>query len=279
MSRILCANYFGEGTLGRTYRRLARVLAFTATQHCPGWDVQIHHLERVPAYTSALGNASHVYNAQNLAAWDAVIQQAREGDEVLFLDADTMIVNPLDPVWDAPFDVAYTVRTKGAIPLNAGVVAVRVSDRTRRFCARWSATCQHFLRHEAAHRPWRRKYKGINQSSLGALLEAHDHGCQIAPLTCLEWNCENTEWASFDPRRTRIVHLKSGLRRAILGVMRPKPEMQPLVAIWRELDAAVGPDPTVAVPAPRTLPPSGPIRKVYVPAGGLRPAVRVVRIV
>ncbi len=232
----LAAVYFGTGGAGDQYGRLARVLEYTATLHCPDWRIQIDRAT-VPHYNSSLGVNSHVTNSQKLEWWRGVVRGAEDGDRILLMDSDMAIVRPLDPVWDLSFDLAYTMRETGRLPLNGGVVFLRVSPRVRAFVDRWFEINQKFLADAAAHRPWRTKYAGINQASFGYMLEREAHGCELTRITCREWNCENTTWAFYDPTITRIVHLKSGLRRALFGAV-PRSEHKTLIAAWHKLEAA-----------------------------------------
>lgn len=234
---ILAAAYFGSGSAGDQYGRLARVLEYTAAIHCPDWRIRVERLTAPPTFTSALGVHSHVTNSQKLEWWRSIIIDAEDGDRVLLIDADMMITRPLEDVWAMPFDLAYTIREEGRLPLNGGVVFVRVSPASRRFVDRWFAVNQRFLANANDHRHWRTKYAGINQAAFGFMLERErDPGLAIARLTCHEWNSENTTWAKFDPAQTRIVHLKSGLRRALFG-MPAKSEHKRLIALWHSLEA------------------------------------------
>lgn len=234
---ILAAVHFGIGGAGDQYGRLARVLEYTASVHCPDWTIRVERNPRVAAYTSALGVHSHVTNSQKLEWWRSIVTAAEDGDRVLLIDADMMITRPLDEVWATPFDLAYTIREEGRLPLNGGVVFVRVSPASRRFVDRWLAVNLKFLANANEHRHWRTKYAGINQAAFGYMLERErDPALELARLTCHEWNSENTTWAKFDPNVTRIVHLKSGLRRALFG-MPGKREHQRLIALWHSLEA------------------------------------------
>lgn len=51
---------------------------------------------------------------------------------------------------------------------------------------------------------------------------------------------EDSAWESFDPRKTRIVHVKSALRRAIFDGKAEdmaRPGVQRLVEVWKGLEA------------------------------------------
>lgn len=257
--RRICAVSFGppdggwSGDHGARYARLIRVLAHTAAIHCGNWDRQIIHQAEAPAdMVSAKGNPSHVWNTQKLHAWCAAIDASLDGDDVVLMDADTFITRSLDPLWDLPFDVAYTARReahRGAkFPHNGGVVSLRVSARTRQFMGLWRAINDEFLSNAVRHQQWWPQYQGINQSAFGCLLETGDHGCDVLGLPCLEWNCENSEWANFTPKITRIVHVKSKLRRALFDIPNPRDGQshRVLVDLWRSLEAdALAPQPVL----------------------------------
>lgn len=238
---VLAAPYFGAGQLGERYRRMADVLRYTAERHCPAWTIRVDQISP-PPYVSTMGNASHAYNTQKLEWWCEVVRRAADGDRVLLMDADMIVVRPLDPIWEQPFDLAYTKRHTGTLPLNGGVVFLRVSPLVRQCLTTWWQINCRFLADAQAHRPWRAKYAGINQASFGYLLE-HEMltdfaALDVRTLTCREWNCENTEWAGYDPAFTRILHFKSGLRRALFGEQ-PNPKFRPLCDQWHALEKSM----------------------------------------
>lgn len=218
------------------WSRLSRVLAHTAAVHCPTWEARIETVAP-PKNRRDVGVPSHVDNTHKLAWWADRVREATDGDQLLLIDADTAILKPLDDIWRESFDVAYTVRSGFFAPFNAGVVFLRVSPLTRAFMDRW-VTLNTELQHVTA-KPWRKRYGGVNQASLGALLEETDAmGLTVKPLPCRIWNCEDSAWAHFDPMETRILHIKSGLRRACLhSVPVIEPELKPLMALWRGLEA------------------------------------------
>lgn len=224
------------------YDRLARVLAHTAAVHCPGWDVRIERISPdLPA--PCTGNPSHAWNTSKLDWWNAVVQSCEDGDRVVLMDADMVIVRPLDPVWDRPFDLAYTVRRKSesSLPFNGGFVALRVSERTKAVMQRWQMVNDLMCREGTDHAAYHRKYAGMNQSSFGCLLEtgAFD-GIQVAELSCQEWNC--CEWGGFKDN-TRVLHIKSRLRRAVFQCAPPTHpqygDLRPLVDLWYRLEGDV----------------------------------------
>lgn len=234
--RRLVSCYF-DG-LGINWPRMARVLAYTAGLHCPGWQLALTQL--APPVRRFTENTNHLANTAKLAHWCDAVSAAADGDELLLIDADTFIVRPLDDLWESPFDVAYTVRPPGyPMPLNAGVIFLRASPTTQRFMVAWRERNQQMLRDRALLARWW-KYRGINQAALGSLLE--EEGGELGhllPLPCREWNCEDSSWESFAPDVTRIVHVKAALRRAVFPPV-PRANTSHLGALatrWRTLEA------------------------------------------
>jgi hypothetical protein len=228
--------FFGD-TSNRQWTRLADVLRFTAARHCPTWDRRVVRVTPVPR-VSAMGVLSHAANTQKMDEWHRLITESKDGEEVLLIDSDTMILRPLDDVWNEPFDMAYTTKEQSRFPFNSGVVFFRVSDRVRAFVDGWHAENLRMLKNRVYHQDWRRKYGGINQASLGSILHRNAHfGLTLLKLPCSEWNCEDSSWATFNPDVTRIVHIKSALRRAVIGPGVVPRDYVRLVKVWRGLEA------------------------------------------
>lgn len=231
----LAATCFLFPDVARVYTRLADVLEASAAVHCPTWQRDI---ERVPPPSRVNMSEAFDANVHKMTRWCARLETADDGDAIVFMDADTVIVQPLDPIWSEPFDLAYTVKPGARYPFNTGVVAVRVSDRVRTFFRAWHDECRRMQPNtaeaKAHHRTWRRRYGGIHQAALGCVFAAGAaDGLQLATLPCRVWNCEDLHWTTFDPAETRILHVKSGLRRAVLGFSPVPHRLRPAVAYWR----------------------------------------------
>lgn len=220
------------------YPRLARVLDFTARRHCPSWEIDVRRIEE-PKIHGNLGRFAGD-NHRKLEEWVAAVDVAPDGTGVLLLDADTFVCRPLDDLWDLDFDFAYTVRPPGArLPINAGVIAVRAGDRSRRFLHAWLDRDLAFLRRpDGDMKDWRKRYGGQNQASLGATLTVGFNpvpDLAVSALPCETWNCEDLCWSTFSPE-TRIVHVKSALRMDIfnLGLA---PRVKHLSDLWKALES------------------------------------------
>lgn len=235
MSRRLEACYFAiAGSDGR-WDRLARVLDWTARAQLPGWQVTVNRLAAAPM-PNHLGSRTYASNTEKLDHWATVVEASHDGDELLLIDADTMIVRPLDDIWARDFDVAYTTKTKGKFPLNGGVIFLRVSSKVKAFMRAWATENRRLFETSPRIAPWMFSHGGVNQASLAAVL-ATAPDLTVLELPCTEWNCEDTSWATFDPAVTRIVHVKGGpvaggLRAACLSQFAPDPTLAELRALW-----------------------------------------------
>jgi hypothetical protein len=243
-SPTIVVRYFDEPGADR-WARLAGVLARSIARWCPEWTLDLQELPPASGLSSPLGLKRDVGNTRKLDAWAAAIAAAVPGDRVLLLDADTLVRRPLDEVWDAPFDVAYTTKpVEARHPFNGGVIFLRVSAATQAFMATWARENRRMLDDPSHHQVWRPAFGGINQSALGMLLKQGGHGLQVKRLPCAEWNLEDEHWDVFDPDRARIVHYKSDLQRALFG--KAERTYGSLVKEWHA--AAAMPQETTVIP-------------------------------
>lgn len=228
------------------YERHARVLEYSALKNTPGWAVHVRQIADA-AFRAARcrGNASsYSYNTHKLMDWEQVVREAPEGEQLLICDADLMVLRPLDPIWDLDFDVAITEkRGLTKLPLNGGVVFLRVNARSRAWFAAWLDWNMRLLANGPLHDALRRKYAGMNQAALGGLIESGDSDrlAFVREIPCREWNCESATWRMFDETAPpRIVHVKGALRRALMDPRSENaladPQRKAIAAIWRQLE-------------------------------------------
>jgi hypothetical protein len=222
-----------------TWPRLAAVFQASAAAWCPGWDLRIRQWP-APAHRPGARASSYLANTYKLEGWAQAVAGAEDGDELVLTDADMLVTGAVDAIWDHAFDVAYTERPDCRVPLNAGVVFVRVSAASRRFLALWLEENARMFDSAAEFAPWRHKYIGLNQAALGKVLETRgaDHQAQVLAVPCATWNCENESWVHFD-ETTRIVHIKDNLRQACFRQGPTPPGCDAIVARWRAIDREV----------------------------------------
>lgn len=229
--------YFEMGDLPGRWTRLARVLAASAAVHCPAWHVRVEALDSRPD-PALIGTQAHIRNTHKLGWWHARVMEATDGDRLLLIDADTVILRPLEDVWALDFDLAYTTKRGGLFPFNAGVIFLRVSDPVRAFMSAWLAENARLMATAQDRHLWVRRYGGVNQAALGHVLDQRPRNLQLRELPCAEWNCEDDSWPRFDPAVTRILHVKSALRRACLSVLDETPALAPMSQTWRAYETA-----------------------------------------
>lgn len=251
MSPRLYSCWFEVGGTGAWpavwYERHARVLEYSARVNAPGWQVDVEKIGPPTPRRAALGggpSSSYVYNTHKLERWWQVVQEATDSDRLLLIDADTMVLRPLDPVWDTEFDVAITVKTGiTRLPMNAGVVFVRVNARSKAWFEAWWTWNLRLLGNRSEHLRYRRTYAGMNQAALGALMEHEGRSlATVVEIRCEQWNCETATWATYDPTNPpRIVHVKGCMRR---GLMAPTtyrltdPKRRAIADEWIRLERA-----------------------------------------
>lgn len=234
MKPVLEACYFG----GRDpiFPRLASAFVRSAERQCATWDRRVQLIDAPPR--PGTRRLQHHQNTVKLAHWRRVVQQAPDGTCLLLADADLLILLPIDDIWERSFDLAYTVK-RHVFPFNLGVIFLRVSDRTRAAMETWWRANLELLESADDTSPggWRQRFGGVNQGAFGLSLEAgrFDH-LQLLELPCREWNCEESAWSRFDLGRTRILHIKGALRRAILGHESETLDLSAAVSCWRSLE-------------------------------------------
>lgn len=218
------------------YARLARVWEESARQTNQHAEIVLHKIEPPQTVKRNTGLSS---NNHKFKVWNAEIQAANNGDLIVLTDVDLMILADLRPAFKGDFDIGVTRRTAQSWPINAGVVFVRVSDASKRFIERWGEVDQKMYEDEVFHEPYKRKYKGQNQAALGYLRENNDTGAVVQELPCAVWNACNEDYVHFKLGTTKVVHIKSTLRHAILGKTRGVPsKMKPICKLWKAFESA-----------------------------------------
>lgn len=206
------------------YARLRRVFERSAAAVMPGVEIEVLELGPRP------GTRQDAMADCFVAAAERAIEV---GGEVTVCDLDLMFLREIESAFAAPFDVAYTVRTT-SLRYNTGLWFMRPSGR--RFVERWVAWTRKI---QASPRMWRVElaaFGGIDQLALHFTVS--EGGAELLELPCQEWNATQSEWAAVDSL-TRVVHVKSALRRAALGMERlSDPSLAPLVEQFRRWEAA-----------------------------------------
>ncbi len=240
-----------SGRQPAAYRRMARVLALSATEHSPATPLSIVEVTEPPTDINAVASrhckTQWRENARKSKHHNRIVQEEGAGGwglgagEVIgFLDIDMLVMGDLSPIERYEFDVAYTVRPAGSRwKLNTGVYFVRCLEAGRRFMAAWNETVYRMLADPVLHQQWRVKlcYGGIHQAALGYLVESREsrvEGVRLLELPCAEWNAVSGVWNAEAPR---VVHLMGQLRCACFGRCACRdPKARRWVEAWQRYD-------------------------------------------
>lgn len=204
------------------YPRMAKVLEHTARVNAPRFEARVREIAAPTSATGAFraGRNGLATNTDKLEEWNRVVQASTDGDHLVLLDADMMVMSDLAPAFDEPFDVAYTTKPEPGhkLPFNGGTVLMRVGPAARAFMAKWTALNAELYCDVERHRPYRAKYGGMNQASLGMMLDEAlvPDGCHLAEVPCRRWNsCDEAYWRNW--REAAVVHVKSKLRNTVFS--------------------------------------------------------------
>lgn len=209
---IIC-NHFGDDAFGR----MAKALERSVELNCPDATFMEIVTERPAEQPGMLRH--YTDNHAKLCVWRDALTYLDDGDEAVLMDADTVVLGDLSAAFDKSYDIGWTWRP-GRLPVNSGVVYVRVNDRSRAFMDAWVERDTQLMTHRSLADHGRRKYGGANQASFMWLI-THGKGQDIADchaLMCKHWNSVDQTWCDFDEKHTRVLHIKSRLRDACMGV-------------------------------------------------------------
>lgn len=220
---------------GTRYFRMAEVLQRSAKVH--GVDVTINTIKDTDEELEGKLHGSYYQNCRKTKHHANLIASHADGDVVVLLDADMLVLRPLavellEALGDK--DIAITYRPAShPFMLNSGFIATRVSGLTKQLHQAWSQRAAEMVQEPRLYHRFRHRYGGVNQSALGSLLEeAEWEHVDIAGLSTLEWNAVMLEHHAA-VERSRVVHLLGSLRKYCLGNSCPlSHQLYPLVQIW-----------------------------------------------
>lgn len=172
-------------------------------------------------------------NTEKLKIWVNELENFPEGEHIIFADCDMLAVKDISDIWEKDFDIAVTERKHSHYRWNGGIVFVKNNERSREFFRLWLKINMEMYTNYRMHEPWRRKYAGMNQAAFGYVMEKEKFRAKLINVPCLIWNCCNEDWGRIDPD-TRLIHIKGGLRKACLNLMRVNPSLVNIVNMWRQ---------------------------------------------
>lgn len=228
MSRMrVYSCYFGGGR----FEAMARALGASIAANAPGCEAVIESVAPPKVI-----NTYHS-NTEKLGHWRRAVDALPDGERLVLLDSDTLVLRPLAAAFDA-FASPVALTSKGPavarMRYNCGVVFIRGGPEARAFFAQWQAVNDRLFADRAAHTPLEGRHGGMNQAAWGAMREQKDPtAAHVADLPCAVWNaCYPPLWSAAT-EIAHIVHYKSDLRASIFTAGARYPD---LVALWRKYE-------------------------------------------
>jgi hypothetical protein len=230
MIKIITVQFSYDGDT--KYKRLLDVLKYSAKINMP--DAEFISLEiPAPEVDFVPGHKMLMSNTVKLQKWVEQMEKSKRGDKLAFLDADMLIMRDFSKVFKYRFDVAYTYRVSGYLPLNGGVMFAKPTKKAKDFFKKFLERNIYFLNHKKEHDEFRRIYAGMNQSAMGWMLERSNHRANILGLPCPLWNVCNEDWHKM-LSDAYILHIKSRLRLMCLGQKKVSEDIREVVEIWQD---------------------------------------------
>jgi hypothetical protein len=188
---------------GNLDERLVRGLERSARENSPDTPLTVRRVEL------AVGDEREfVHKAE---AWRDEVNGSPDGDVIVMIDADCLVLKSLAAIESADFDIAHAPRRRG-YRYNLGVLAVRVSRGTREFMSAWAemtALNEFIPRHRDE---CDKKWGSTDQAAFADLLPGSE--LTIGELEDDAWNlCQDWERLS---ERTRILHFRGRCSRRLL---------------------------------------------------------------
>lgn len=158
------------------------------------------------------------HNHTKLEIWADFMQMA--SDNVIFSDLDMLALRDPVEIWDNNFDICYTERTikntGRIIPLNGGIIFAKPTTAAREFFKLWAEVDRMMYYDPKLHDQYYRKYAGMNQASLGYLIENPDlYSAKLLAVKTRKYNAVDCDWQHIN-NETVFVHIKSLLRQNII---------------------------------------------------------------
>lgn len=221
------------------YERMARALVVSAEANSPLASINVTKFEDRDNDITRWRRAPNLLNnSRKTKHHQQLVSEAADGEVLCMIDADTLILGELSAAEAFDFDLAVTIKpADSAYEFNSGVVFVRVSRRTKEWYEDWLAVCMQMIAQPQLYANYKTRYGGINQSSLGCLLESRPDELNVLRLPCAEWNSVRETWPEFSPS-TKVVHLLGKLRVACMRPYRRTEDscVEHLKNIWRTYD-------------------------------------------
>ena len=239
MIRIVTVQF--DYDVSNMYYDLRDVLHYSLRKHVRTDDVEIVDIRLDEPYQRERARGI-ISNTDKLFRWQQEVEDSEDGDCVMLLDCDMMVLKDPCDIFEKDFDVAYTERENSGFPINGGAIFVKVNQRSKKFFRLFLDINNRMYDDIVFHTFWRKRYAGINQSAFGYLIdeegyekEVKKHDAKLLSVPCSKWNvCQDWDKSL---KNARIIHVKGQLRKSVFFSDTVPPHIQETVALWRQYKA------------------------------------------
>ena len=231
--KIISVQFDYPGT--NKYKILSQVFEHSVKKNCPNAELELIKV-KPPQWRNRRGK-SLASNTLKLDLWLEALE--RTEDDIIFIDCDMLILKNLESAFDTDFDIGYTKRTKGKPPYNGGVVFVRNTEPAKEFIKTWSRINNKMYANPEMHTPYRDKYAGMNQAAFGYIMEKKEYTAKLKEFPCKIWNACDDDWRDISTE-TRVMHIKSGLRRQVLASHEIPTLYNRAIIVWKNYAIEAG---------------------------------------
>lgn len=225
----ICTVQFDRG-LGADYSELLSVFRRSVAASMPGVVLDEIILGDQPKDYGH--NWTYQSNTIKLEAWVKYLEQT--DDDVVLADCDMLATGDASLAFteNPDFDVAFTGDlTRKTTPINGGIVFVRPTAAARAFFRVWLTANKLLYDNPTLHAKYRTRWSGMNQATLGYLMNNGYPDCNIQFLPLQRWNNTDSFWHAIDDS-TVFVHYKGALRTAVLARQKPHGTMAQAMKLW-----------------------------------------------
>jgi len=224
----LCTVQFNHGR-DRRFEVLLNVFKASIQRHMP--EMKIDDL-RIDAPKADKGICySAVANTAKLSAWVEYVENLEE--EAILADCDMVMLRRIEEGFDLDFDVAFTKKVRPCgCPMNGGIMLVRPTEKAKEFFRIFKEVNDKMIFGDRSLlRKWQVRWPGMNQAAFGMIYEEGLFDGKLVDVPTQVWNACDPDWSYID-ERTIFMHVKSGLRQAVMRKEAPRGHLALAMKLW-----------------------------------------------
>lgn len=187
--------------------------------------------------------------AMKSIVWAEILRDHPELENVVFMDADTLLMKRMGKFFIKEFDVGYCYKVAGDEnlhwPINGGVMLIKNSDRAVEFLDRWGKLTIETQSNKLSQQDGYNQWGGGDQVSLGHILGTRKQVDFQAPIARLRVILQGFPMAFFNESRnikptvnTHLVHYKGSwqeiLKSGIFTPRRPEITAKPFYELYHK---------------------------------------------